>query len=186
MAASASSLFSSDRLTYRAYRTADLDNLHALWNDPVVQVGSRDDFIVPRPDSFRDVIARWGNDTPLFSIVEETDSGAFVGQTSLRWEGFPVNRDAHVGIAIHRAFRGRGYGKEIMRWTVQHGFRTMGLHRISLGVFESNVSAIALYKSVGFAQEGVKRKAHWFNGKWEDLIWMGLVEDDFWTRQQAK
>lgn len=84
----------------------------------------------------------------MFCIVELTETGTFVGFVSLRWEGPAVGRDAHVALALHRSFRGKGYGSEVMRWTVQHGFRMMGLHRISLGVFESNASALALCRSV--------------------------------------
>lgn len=38
-----------------------------------------------------------------------------------------------------------------------------------------------LKKHRGFVQEGIKRRARWANGKWEDVILMAMVEDEFDT-----
>ena len=35
-------------------------------------------------------------------------------------------------------------------------------------------------------QEGVKRRARFCNGKWDDIIRMGIVEDEFFEREEQR
>ena len=78
-----STLFNSEKLTYRAYRINDLENILALHNDPVVQAGAMMDWVVPRSDSFCSTIVRWTAESPMFCVVELTETNAFVGFVSL-------------------------------------------------------------------------------------------------------
>jgi len=175
-----STIFQSARLTYREARPGDIDDIHALYNDPEVQVGVMGDPIVPRQAGFRETIENWTKTNALYAVVVDSASGEFVGTTTL-WQG-EMPREYMLGIQVRRAFWGKGFGKEIVAWTVQHAFRMMGIHRITLGVFESNPRAQAVYKAVGFVQEGVKRKARFVYGKWEDVITMGILEDEYFAR----
>ena len=50
-----------------------------------------------------------------------------------------------------------------------------GLERIELEVFASNDPAIALYKKLGFAVEGLKRKALKRDGIYDDVIQMAVL-----------
>ncbi|TFY73946.1 hypothetical protein EWM64_g10066 [Hericium alpestre] len=79
---------------------------------------------------------------------------------------------------------GNGYGTEVMRWLVERGFEGLGLHRLALGVFETNERAVAVYKKVGFVQEGRNRKAVWIEGRWWDVILMAILEDEYWMMKQ--
>jgi RimJ/RimL family protein N-acetyltransferase len=58
------------------------------------------------------------------------------------------NRDSMIAIALLPKFWNEGYGTEAMRFVVDYGFRWLALHRVSLGVFESNKGAIATYKKM--------------------------------------
>jgi RimJ/RimL family protein N-acetyltransferase len=60
--------------------------------------------------------------------------------------------------------------------------RRFGLTRIELTVHADNLRAIALYKSVGFQQEGVLRDASRIDGEYIDSLAMALVETrrPFW------
>lgn len=40
---------------------------------------------------------------------------------------------------------------------------------------------IALFS--GLVEEGRKRKANWIDGKWEDIVFMGILEEE-WAAQQ--
>jgi RimJ/RimL family protein N-acetyltransferase len=54
--------------------------------------------------------------------------------------------------------------------------RRFGLTRIELTVYADNVRAIALYRSVGFQQEGVLKDAALIDGVYLDSLLMALVE----------
>jgi RimJ/RimL family protein N-acetyltransferase len=94
-------------------------------------------------------------------------------------------------ILIHDA------GTEATRWIVNHAFEQLGMHRVSLGVIGDNPRAITLYENMcadvpsrlfpsksacrGFVEEGRERKANYQDGKWWDIVSMGILEED-WKR----
>jgi RimJ/RimL family protein N-acetyltransferase len=59
---------------------------------------------------------------------------------------------ASLGIAVRKEARGVGLGKamleDLLRWAGSEGIR-----KVSLDVFATNASAIALYRALGFAEE---------------------------------
>jgi ribosomal protein S18 acetylase RimI-like enzyme len=81
-----------------------------------------------------------------------------------------------LGIGVLAEFRGRGIGTALLRETLQKA-RASGLARIELSVREGNARVVGLYERFGFVQEGVQRKAIRMDGKYENLICMGLLLD---------
>jgi len=61
---------------------------------------------------------------------------------------------------------------------IDHAFHNLELRRIELGVLKNNIPAIKLYEKTGFVQEGMKRKSNYKNGKYLNLITMGLLRED--------
>lgn len=80
-----------------------------------------------------------------------------------------------IGMAVAREWRGRGVGSALMTAAVEWA-RERGVHKLSLGVFAHNRSAIALYEKFGFVEEG-RRAKHYrrANGELWDAIEMGLL-----------
>jgi len=80
---------------------------------------------------------------------------------------------ASLGIAVRKPVRGMGLGKAILedliRWAKSEGVR-----KVTLGVFATNESAIALYRELGFAEEGRLREAVMLSGHPVDEVLMAL------------
>jgi ribosomal protein S18 acetylase RimI-like enzyme len=94
----------------------------------------------------------------------------------------PIDRPikAHggvLGVGVLPKHRGRGIGTALIRATVERA-RAVGLTRVELAVREDNARAIALYETLGFIHEGVKRNAVRLDGKYENLVCMGLLLDE--------
>ncbi len=86
---------------------------------------------------------------------------------------------AHIGslgIGVLAPYRGQGVGKALMKTALQNA-KLKGLTRIELTVREHNLSAIALYKKLGFEQEGVHKNAVYIDGKYENHISMARLFD---------
>jgi ribosomal protein S18 acetylase RimI-like enzyme len=79
-----------------------------------------------------------------------------------------------LGIGLLPEFRGRRIGRRLMQRTIDAAF-AFGLTRIELTVRERNVNAIALYKSLGFETEGLRRNAVCIEGRYENLYSMALL-----------
>ena len=86
----------------------------------------------------------------------------------------PIEGFRHVGrlgMGVLPEFRGRGLGKRIAVETIRAA-RAAGLERIELEVFASNGRAIALYQSLGFVVEGVKKRSRKLDGEYDDNVCM--------------
>jgi len=79
-----------------------------------------------------------------------------------------------LGMGVLPKYRGQGIGRRLAEKTIERAKR-IGLERIELDVYASNKPAIALYKSLGFALEGVKRKGRKLDGIYDDVVVMGLL-----------
>jgi len=173
-------MFTTERLRLRACKSFDFDLILDLYNDVSVQSTMTYDYVVPRGSKFVESIRANLENCLMGAIIETKDGGDFVGYTLIQTSTANVkNRDGTFGIALLPQFWGRGYGKEVTKFMVDYAFRWLGLHRISLDVFENNRSAIALYLIVGFVEEGRKRKGIWINGSWQDVISMGILEEEW-------
>jgi RimJ/RimL family protein N-acetyltransferase len=64
---------------------------------------------------------------------------------------------------------------------MRYGFAEMGLHRIELAVFAYNTRAQALYRSLGFTEEGRRREVVLHDGIFHDEIVMSILEDEWRT-----
>ncbi len=80
----------------------------------------------------------------------------------------------HCVIALAQAHTGKGNGSALMlslqAWAVERGF-----HRLELTVVAHNHIAIRLYKSLGFASEGVKRDAVKLDDEFVDELMMAKI-----------
>jgi RimJ/RimL family protein N-acetyltransferase len=90
-----------------------------------------------------------------------------------------VHRSAELQIRIgDAASRGRGYGVEAVRLLVEFAFRDLNLHRVWLRVFGTNTRALKTYAAAGFAREGVMRDAAFIDGRYLDVVIMGVTRHE--------
>lgn len=78
--------------------------------------------------------------------------------------------EAHItNIAIHKAYRCRGIGKALMREMIARAV-LLGAERMTLEVRPSNLPARVLYTSLGFVENGIRKK--YYSDTQEDAIIM--------------
>lgn len=82
--------------------------------------------------------------------------------------------------------RGKGYTKEAVRLVLDHAFFDLGLNRLYLEVFSHNHVAISFYKRRGFVIEGVLRNARFKNGRYLNVIIMGLLKYEYLEAKHGK
>ena len=96
------------------------------------------------------------------------------------WER--VNRRSRIAtmsrFVIDPRMRGRGLGSAAVRALADDLIRGRGFHRVQLETYGFNDAALRTFESAGFKQEGVRRRAYWRHGEWQDGILFGRVEDD--------
>ena len=80
-----------------------------------------------------------------------------------------------IALAVARDWRGRGVGTALLETAIAFA-REHGCHKLSLSVFAHNTAAIALYRKIGFVEEG-RRVKHFRreSGELWDSVEMGLL-----------
>ncbi|AIY41577.1 GNAT family acetyltransferase YhhY [Collimonas arenae] len=79
-----------------------------------------------------------------------------------------------LGMGVLEPWRGRGVGDALLAATIERA-TTSGITRVELEVYARNAAAIALYRKHGFVEEGVKRKARFLDGRYDDVVMMALL-----------
>lgn len=107
-----------------------------------------------------------------------TLDGELIGEISLRYVDHRTG-SAEFTIAIgNKEYWGRGYGSDATRALARFAFDQYNLHRITLYVHAFNERAIRAYEKSGFQREGLMREAHYMDGRYSDVVVMGLLPDD--------
>lgn len=120
------------------------------------------------------------SDTFVFKAVE-TETGKTVGHVSLgsiSWK----NKSARVSRVLvgNTEMRGRGICQGMINAILKLGFEGLELHKVTLGVYDFNKSAIRCYEKCGFKTEGIIRDTYLYNGEeWWTLVEMGILEDEW-------
>nr|WP_265338448.1 GNAT family protein [Haladaptatus pallidirubidus] len=74
---------------------------------------------------------------------------------------------------------GQGYGSDAATRMVQYTFEDRNLRRVSTQVGSFNKGSIGLLESLGFEHEGTLREAAWFRGEYHDMLWYGLLRQNW-------
>ena len=105
------------------------------------------------------------------------DEGQVIGWCDVTPMQRPTMQHCGVlGMGLVPGWRGRGLGERLIRQALDVA-RAFGFSRVELTVRDDNARAQALYRNVGFATEGRKRRAVLVDGVFYDLIVMALLFD---------
>lgn len=131
------------------------------------------------PEQLEEIYERWSVAVDRAVWVIE-DDGDVVGEILL------LDLDAAnlaCGLRLWIAGRtGHGIGTRALLAALSHAFDTVGLHRVSLEVYDHNPRARRLYERIGFVHEGTLRDALRLDGRWVDAHLMSLLRPDWEAR----
>lgn len=100
-------------------------------------------------------------------------NGKIVGMVDIRRGRYlKTHHVAEIGICILKGYRRKGIGKKLMERAIEWA-KKMGVMKAEVEVFATNKAAIALYKRLGFEEEGRRKKHYKIMGEYVDGIFMG-------------
>lgn len=107
----------------------------------------------------------------FFFPMTAYDESGIVGHLIIRFTDESKTEARFGFVIVDDAKRGRGYGKEMLRLSIEYTFRMPQVQRITLGVFENNSSAHYCYKAVGFTDVPKKEEVYYpiLGSKWKCL-----------------
>ncbi|MFO1446298.1 GNAT family N-acetyltransferase [Bacillus sp. Bva_UNVM-123] len=143
-------------------RTGQLDDAESILRIQR-EVISENDFLISEPEEFTNTVEQqidWlkniiANDRETIIVAEINSKGigwiVFQSHTRKR-----LSHTGSFGVMIDKEYRGLGMGKLLIHALQEWAEKNPLIEKVSLGVFSTNHRAIALYKSLGFVEEGRK------------------------------
>jgi RimJ/RimL family protein N-acetyltransferase len=179
-------MLQGEKVTLRALKRDDLHRLWAFQNDVEFEILTGGPPWEPQSlerleRNFEESLVKDERNGPNFAI--EAD-GQFIGTCGLfRYD--QTTQICELGIGIgDRRYWGHGYGRDAIRTLLVYGFQIRNLHKIWLIVNDDNPRAIHSYLACGFMEEGRLRKHVWSNGRYLDLVQMGILRSEWEAHQQ--
>lgn len=176
-----------DRIRFRAPEKEDLPVFVRWLNDPEVRAGLAMYLPISLANEekwFQSMLERPQDEHPLCIECQQDDGWKLIGNCGF-FEVQPIARSAEFGIMIgEKSYWNKGFGTEAVQLLLKLGFETLNLNRIFLRVFETNPRAIRSYEKAGFVLEGRHRQAHYLDGKFVDVIHMGILRSEWDERDK--
>jgi len=176
------SIIYGKRVRLRGAERSDLESFVTWINDPEVTAGLTLFLPMSSIDEekwFENAMQRPQEEKPLVIDMKDGTNWRLIGNSSFfAFDWF--SRSAEVGIMIgDKTVWNQGFGSEVMRLLLHHGFGTLNLNRIYLRVYDENKRAIRVYEKVGFVHEGRMRQAVYKNGSYCDVLYMSVLREEW-------
>jgi RimJ/RimL family protein N-acetyltransferase len=163
----------------RAYEKSDADALFRWFSDEDVTrwLGPPNFPSRAHQERFIELASASTDDAKYFAI--ETLDGKLVGDCGLRfinWKSCKAEFFITIG---EKQSWGKGLGSDALRIVIRLAFDKMNLNRLWLTVLVDNPRAVRCYEKCGFVREGLLRQESYVDGKYRDVLLMGLLRQDY-------
>jgi RimJ/RimL family protein N-acetyltransferase len=167
-----------ETINLRSVERDDVPLLHRWFNDPVLMDGWGWSAPVRSIQHVASQIEDWlARETALDrpeALIAESLAGDPIGLIVLRVER-PESRSVELSLLVDADYWGEGFGLDMMQTVLEACFGGWGVHRIGVRVEAGNERALALYRRLGFKEEGRLRQAAFRDGRHEDVLLFGQL-----------
>lgn len=188
MSARAGASLTTERLRLRPFELTDAPAVERLAGEREIAAGT---LTVPHPYP-RGAAEAWiaahaerraRGDCVIFAVVErapgaDADAPGDSLRGAIGLDLDDAHRRAELGYWIGRPFWGRGLATEAARAVLDHGFGTLGLHRIHAAYFAHNARSGRVLEKLGMRREGTLREHYLKWGRFTDSVVMGILRDE--------
>ena len=123
---------------------------------------------------YENILGSTDNKTVYFTITKKDDIP--IGFITLKNINY-THKNCSLGIVIgDTGEQSKGYGKEAMELIILYAFNTLNLNKITVEVVESNNKALALYKRLGFTEEGRLKQHYYADGEYFSVIFLSIFK----------
>ncbi len=111
------------------------------------------------------------------------DDGRVVGSLNL-YDVEPRSGSFQIATFICEGERGRGYAKNALLLTLDYAFCELRLHKYNARILSGNDASRALHQKIGCKHEGTIREIFYHQGKYVDVEWWGMTEEEYKEKYQ--
>jgi RimJ/RimL family protein N-acetyltransferase len=177
-----------ETINLRAVERHDVPLLHRWLNDPAVMEGWGWSAPARSLHNVAGQVEDWLAREIMLgrpeALIAESLAGDPVGLVIVRIDR-PEARSVELSLLVDADRRGQGLGTDMMQTILEACFDGWGVHRIGVRVEEDNERALALYRRLGFQEEGRLRQAAFRDGRHADVLLFSLLAEERLARQDS-
>ncbi|GAB4115453.1 MAG: GNAT family protein [Roseiflexaceae bacterium] len=170
----------TERLLLRPIAASDADFVIGHFLNPEVQRFLLDEPALTTPAEALAIIDFYlSAPNPRYNrwVIVRQHDGCPIGTCGFhKWVA--MHQRAEIGYDLSPSYWGHGYMFEAIQAMLDHGFGTLGLHRIEALVARENQRSARLLERLGFRAEGVLREYYQRDGQFFDHIQYALIATD--------
>ena len=121
--------------------------------------------------------ARDGSARSFLLLLRDTDT--VVGGLTISHIRRGVSQTASLGYWLGEVHTGQGFMTEALRAALPFAFTELKLHRIEAACLPKNDASKRLLERLGFQEEGRARGYLKIDGRWQDHVLFGLLEEEW-------
>ena len=168
----------------RPFTTADIPVWAAWFNDPsVTEHMNKGAFPVAEHAQleFFQNLSSSRTDTQLGIVLKEDNLLiGTIGIHKIDW----IHRHGAISIVLGaKQCWGRGLATEAVGLIVRHAFTKLNLHRLTAGMWGSNMGSRACFEKNGFTLEGTLRESFFYRDTYVDEYILGLLRSEWEAAQ---
>lgn len=172
------------QLILRALERSDLRFIHNLNNNRNIMA-----YWFEEPyesfDELEELYNKHIHDNAERRFIAENSDNQVIGLVELIEINY-IHRSAEFQIIIAPEFQGNGYAMGLISKALDYSFTILNLHKIYLLVALENEKAVHLYRKAGFTEEGHLVQEFFFNGGYQDVIRMYILQNEYLARYTNK
>ena len=171
-----------ETVTLRPVESEDTEFIQRIMNDPTVWRPALDvdPMNYEQAEEFINNVAG-GSDGVHCLVCADGEQRGFMslGTSQYGPDETTRSRDAELAYWIAPEHQGQGYGSDAAARMIQYAFEDRNLRRISARLGSFNKASAGLLESLGFVHEGTLREAAWYRGEYHDMLWYGLLREEW-------
>jgi UDP-4-amino-4,6-dideoxy-N-acetyl-beta-L-altrosamine N-acetyltransferase len=160
---------------FRDVQSDDLPEILSWRNSPEVRK-----FMYTRSEiALKDHLVWWNkiSQNPKYIYLIYEYEGVPMGVVSFSHIDFVNKNCSWAFYAAPKAIFGVGPRMEFL--AIEFAFSTLRMHKLYCQVLDFNVAVVNLHQKFGFLMEGVLKKHHLYDGRFIDIIQLGLISKKF-------
>jgi len=192
-------IYETDRLYVRPFVREDIEgNYKKWWMDQEVTrhnshglfpyTKSQMDAFLSKLESSDDIV--WAVIAKLRAVCAKKNNIILapchignISLTNINW----VNKSAEFSCIFgEKKYWGRGFCTEAAKLLFEHGFKKLNLHRIWTGTAKTNIGMIKVAEKLGMELDGIFKDGVFLNGKYEDVLSFGLLQNETYSNQKEE
>lgn len=172
----------TNRLLLRGFLPEDAAMVHKLAGDKDVAYNALN---IPYPFPEK-AAAAWiathqpdyGQKRSAIFAIETLDTGEFIGAIGLTTIS-EVNNSAEMGYWIAKSHWNKGFASEAIAAITYFGFDEYKLNKIFATHLKRNIPSGTVLRKNGFQNEGTLRQHVLHFGQYEDVVYLGLLRQEY-------